>query len=370
MPPETQLLVRHRKIGGEGRMMTNDRRPPDGYEIDFDIGAIQRFSPPGTVRLVRRDGRFVTLPRGSVRPSEDEELGYLEQVPLPLFVGVETATLDDGSETLVVATDRDHLRGQARDLSLLGFIEGFPNEPFPLPPRTRAADLIESTHGDAVPPPRTRATGPALVRYLDRQGRRHVYEASEVGSVEGSRLVLSAELGRLATASGDGLVAMWVGEDGRVFTDRYASRDPVMSVTRLVRWSVAPVNWRGFASRSARLRAMLRRIYDSQRVVRDERGAGKNIKQGAKAVTASPALPIGYLFAEPGPGRIELFAAMHQVTRDQFLTNSAIEAGDMGYVDVQLLGYIQADAPLTGQLGSRGVAILWASRFGLAARRT
>ncbi len=38
----------------------------------------------------------------------------------------------------------------------------------------------------------------------------------------------------------------------------------------------------------------------------------------------------------------------------------------MGYVDVRSLGYIQADAPLTGALGSKRVAVQWASRFGLA----
>jgi hypothetical protein len=37
-------------------------------------------------------------------------------------------------------------------------------------------------------------------------------------------------------------------------------------------------------------------------------------------------------------------------------------------VDVRSLGYIQTDAPLTGALGSKGVSVSWASRFGLAAR--
>jgi hypothetical protein len=40
----------------------------------------------------------------------------------------------------------------------------------------------------------------------------------------------------------------------------------------------------------------------------------------------------------------------------------------MGYVEVRSLGYIQADAPLSGALGSKGVGVAWASRFGLAAR--
>jgi hypothetical protein len=77
---------------------------------------------------------------------------------------------------------------------------------------------------------------------------------------------------------------------------------------------------------------------------------------------------LGHLHAAPGAGRVELFAAAHPVLDDQFITHHRIEATDMGYEQVVSLGFIGARAPVTGALGGRGVAIPWASRFGLRAR--
>jgi hypothetical protein len=78
--------------------------------------------------------------------------------------------------------------------------------------------------------------------------------------------------------------------------------------------------------------------------------------------------PVGFLFQDGGPGRVELFSAIHPVLEDQFLTHHSIEAGDLGYEQVTSLGYLKAAAPLTGTLGGRRTAIPWASRFGLVAR--
>jgi hypothetical protein len=133
MPPETVCLVRHREFGGEQRVVTNDRDPPPGFSIEFDLGSIQHFAPPGTVRLVCRDGRYQTVPRGTARDRGDAVLGYLEEVPLPLFVGVHSITMPDGSQTLALGSARDPLHGLVGSGTFMGFIEAFPNEPFSAP---------------------------------------------------------------------------------------------------------------------------------------------------------------------------------------------------------------------------------------------
>jgi hypothetical protein len=345
MPPETLPLVRHIETGSGRRLVTNDRHPPPGYEIEFDIGAIQRFSPPGTTRLIRREGQFLMVPRGQPRGECEEQLGNLEETALPLFIGVERAVLADGSQTLVAATDRDLLRRAARELTLLGFVESFPNEPVGLSPYT-------------VPPPL-----PVLVRWVEPARRRHAYGAVTPPASTDGPGPLAAELGRLRLRAGPTSVPLWLDLNGHVSTDRYAFRTPALELRRLVRWTGAPLNWRNFGHRYGRARSVVRRALDAERLLVSR-------VRPPRRVPASPGKELlGYLSAEPQMGLIELFAAIHPVLPDQFLTHDPLEASDMGYVDLCSLGYIEAAAPLTGTLGSRSVAVPWASRFGLAARR-
>jgi hypothetical protein len=172
--------------------------------------------------------------------------------------------------------------------------------------------------------------------------------------------VLGAELGRLQLRPDSKAIPVWLDAAGRISTDRYSFPEPALTPASLLRYSAAPLNWRGFGRRSARLRATFRRLLESEHL----------LVQGArrKAPDRNEQRLLGYLQSEPGPGLIELFAARHRVLPDQFVTHHPLEATDMGYVDVRSLGYIQADAPLTGALGNRGVSVPWASRFGLAAR--
>jgi hypothetical protein len=338
------------------RVVTNDRTPAPGYKIEFDLGSLHKHSPPGTIRLVRRDGHFVTVPRGSERPDEDEELGHLEEVPLPLLLGIERAVLADGSETLVMASERDPARVEAQVLTLLGFIEGFPNEPVHLSART----------GEFV---YERGPQPSLVRTLDRISRRHRYSAvfSLAGLDSAGRL--SAELGTLSRVRGPTSIPLFVDASGQLSTDRYSPDDPSPGVPQLLRWSLAPVTWREAANRKARTRAVVRRTLDSLQIAA---GAGTGAHNGSPPSLAEGTEGgrqlLGYLYREPGPGRIELFAARHVVMPDQFLTHHPIEATDMGYERPCSLGYVVAAAPLTGQLGGRRAGIPWASRFGLDAR--
>ena len=349
VPPETDLLTRQREVGGERRVVRRGEKPPSDYEIEFHLGAIQRFSPPGTVRLVRdRDGTLRTIPRGS--PHGDEEvLGYLEQAALPLLNAIELAVLPDGSTTLV-CTDRDPVRGIAVELRFLGYIESYPNEP------VWPADARFPTHGRV-----------GLLRCLDRQGRRHFYRVGEEldGEVVG-------ELGALHLTAEPGSIPVWIDHAGRVSTDEHRPGAVSPDARRLVRWVGAPAGWRGFGRPGGRARAMLRRGTEAAAIgVASRRRGGASAENGTEASArphAGGAL-VGYLYGEGGPCRRELFAAVHPVTGDQLLTPFPLEAADMGYGRAVSLGHVLIDLPLTGSLSMRRVAVPWASRFGLEVRR-
>jgi glycosyltransferase involved in cell wall biosynthesis len=354
MPPETTPMVRLVSANGTYRPAHNGLEPPPGFKVEFQLGAIQSFSPPGTRRLIRRAGRYLTLARGSPREDLDEELGYLEEAPLPLFIGIERALLADGSETLVAATQRDPLRGQAIELTFLGFVEGLPNEPVEHPSYTDTGSR------------------PVLVRWVDTARRRHAYDAvSPSSSVEG-RPLLGAELGRLHLEPDSTSIPVWVDADGRISTTRYQFFEPSAAPPRLARYAGAPLAWRDFAPFPVRLRASARRTLECPGLLmaraRSALVRGR-LKRRALPPPDGEQRLLGYVQSEPGSGLIELFAARHRVLPDQLLTHHALEAYNMGYVDVCSLGYIGAGAPLTGTLGSQEVPVTWAARFGLIARR-
>ena len=191
LPPESTLLVRHRNGRGE-HAITIGREPPKGFALEYDIGAIRAFAPPGTVRLVEgeQEGDFRTVARGTPRDPRDRELGSLELAPLPLYEPVARAVLADGGVTLV-AGERDPLRKQAAQLEHLGFIEAYPLNP-PLPPDSR-----HRAHGIV-----------GLLRALDARARRHRYS---VGPDVPAALV--GELGALHLAPEPDSVAVYI-DDG------------------------------------------------------------------------------------------------------------------------------------------------------------
>ena len=344
MPPETVCLARHREVGGERRVITNDRVAPPGFSLEFDLGSIQHFAPPGTARLVCRDGCYSTEPRGTERDPTDIVLGYLEEAPLPLFVGVLQVSLPDGSQTLVLASERDPLHGLAMSGNLMGFIEAFPNEP-------------------VFAPRPSRVLAPSLMRRVDRSARRHVYDAVVSADELPGSAVVSAELGVLATTDGPGRIALWADAAGHLRTERYSPAAPHPSASRALRWAAAPATWRDIGYLKERPRAIARRSWDVAAT-----NAESRLRRARRSRDAEPRL-VGYLHTTPSTGRIELFAATHPVLDDQFITHHRIEATDMGYEQVASLGFIDARAPVTGTLGTRRVAVPWASRLGLRARR-
>ncbi len=343
IPTETKILVRHRAGDGSGYLIANERRPPDGYELDFDLGAIHQFSPPGTVRLIQRDHTFLTVPRGSRRNPEDAELGHLEQIPLPLLVGIGRAILDDGNETLVLTTERDHLFGRVQHVEPLGFIEGFPIEPHEPPPRASTSDTI------------------ALLQIADSSRRRHRRVAVRPGGVAPRTGSPPSELGCLHEHPEAGSVAVWVDDDDHIWTDDVEPVAPSPSAVTIARWVAAPLAWHGFGSLKGRGRAFARRTINGTQVLLRTRRSSERLRP------AGPRL-LGYLWADPRPGTSQLFRAAHPALDDTILVHDPIQATDMGYHAVCRLGFIDARAPVTGELGLRRTAVPWASRFGLARR--
>jgi glycosyltransferase involved in cell wall biosynthesis len=347
IPPETGLLARHREIGGERRVLGLGNESPPGFQLEFHLGAIQRFSPPGTARLIQDpNGAPHIVPRGSPRSAEMEELGHLEQAPLPLLNSVQRAVLPDGSITLL-CTDRDPLRAIATDLQHVGYMEGYPNEP------VRPPDFRLPGHG------RMR-----LLRYLDSQARRHSYLAIAVEArPEG---IPVCELGALHLTEEAGSIAVWLDASGCLVTDRYRPEASAPPVRQLVRWVGAPAGWRGFGRVQGRVRAMLRRGAEAAAI-----GVGSARRAGDpnRPAIAGGDAPVGYLYDGDGPRRRELFSAVHPITADQLLTFHQLEAADMGYGPAVSLGYALIDTPLPAGAGMHRVAVPWASRFGLEVRR-
>jgi hypothetical protein len=189
-----------------------------------------------------------------------------------------------------------------------------------------------------------------LVRALDAVALRHVYA---VGTLPPGRVV--GELGALADRALGDAIPVWLTEDGRVMTADYRPEAARPSPRLVARWALAPLALRGFGPASARVRTFAWRL---RRLV-----AG-----GAVPPAVPRGAPVGFLHREETPRRRPLYAAVHPVTGDQLLSSSAIEAGDMGYVDVMLLGFLGASAPVTGSLGTERPLLPWASRLGQVAR--
>ena len=119
--------------------------------------------------------------------------------------------------------------------------------------------------------------------------------------------------------------------------DTTIRREPRRSALAATRWTLAPLAWRDAgAPLGTRARTTLWRL---GRVFRGRPSFG-------------------------GP-----VAAIHPFTGDQLLTTNESEAGDMGYGEAVLIGYLDAVAPVTGHLGVRERPRLpWASRYGQRVR--
>lgn len=190
--------------------------------------------------------------------------------------------------------------------------------------------------------------GIGLVRVVDRERHRHAYGADSLPRGE-----LVGELGSLLRDPSEDSVPARLTADGRLQTDDHPLTVPRPSLYRAIRWALAPAGWRRVAPSGARGRAILRRLVLSLRRLAGGRETGGD---GGPVV--------GYLHRRAGAARLPLYAATHPVTGDQLLTTSPREPEDLGYASAELLGYLTAEAPVTGQLGLKAPALPWARRFG------
>jgi hypothetical protein len=192
-----------------------------------------------------------------------------------------------------------------------------------------------------------------LLRGLDLGAHRHVYA---VGAAPRGQLV--GELGALERTEQPGTRPLWITADRRV---SLAADPPERAAAPLrvrLRWAVAPLGWR---ESNARMRAATlgSRLIELSR----RRQAPLAAPPGFE-----PRSPAGWIHAEPAPDRVPLYAAAHAATGDQLLTRDPGEAADMGFEPAELLGYLAADAPVTGRLAMQRLDVPWASRLGRHAR--
>ena len=341
-PPETVPLVRFRDPHDGRYVLSIQSGSPAGCELDHHLGVVQRFSPPGTVRLEFHDGDYRTLERGSPHGEDPTvvELGHIECAPLPLLLPLLLATHLASGQRVLLGGFEDPLAGACEIHGGIGFLEGLPVLPRGVPV---ARDSDYGLRG--------------LLRVLDGARRVHVYAIDHVPT--GGRLV--GELGGLLAGYQEQSIPLWIGPDGLVHTDGYRPRVPSPDAVAVARWAAAPVAWRDFGRLKGRVRSVGRRALDVPRILLGHRNGS--------AASGGPAPePDGYLFGEAAAGRAAVWAGVHPITGDQLLTRNELEAPDMGYADVTLLGFLRDRAPVTGKLELRRTAVPWASRFGLSVR--
>lgn len=335
MPSLSALLVRYRDQFSERRFVSTSP-PPSGYVPEWVLGSPRIASFQGTERLVRTGEEFATFSRGEWEPVSDgdEELGYLEQAPLPHFkqvgVGVHRTT---GQQVLVTPPD-DPILDQVESLRIIGFIEPYPLQPGYEPPDPPPLGLL------------------GLVKTVDYAARRHRYE---IGGMPPGELL--GEVGALAESELQGTVPAWI-VDGWLVTEDHTPPLRRPSPGRAGRWTAEPTVWKGIATGKARVKTALRRSAIS---------LGNLVGPLPQPVTPEGA-PAGWLYDAYRPGLAALYAAYHPVTGDQLLTRSPEDAAHLGYEDQELIGFVRLMAQVTPNLTHQPLPVPWARRFGAVPR--
>jgi glycosyltransferase involved in cell wall biosynthesis len=319
-PPGTVPLCRHVEIGGERRVVTNDREPPPGYESEFEVGAVQESASPGTQRLVYRAGTF-ELSSDQNALEEGRGLGYVEVQPLPQHDRLELREMPGSGDRVLVAGPYDPLFEVAKPLAVLGWIDLFPilprgtllhTGPWAAVVLRRTVDLDRGRHGYRVDPPGERVAGTAL------------------GSIFGE--------------PGRDLVALRLREDGRLVSDLArpgrTSRDP----RKLVRWLAARPPASGDEQVwSVRTRALRLARHRGDRRLGDGEG-----------------VTLGWLRRQAARESRPLFSTTHPVTGDQLVTCDPHGAAGLGYLPDGVLGFI-LDAGSDHDPNAAPYTVPWAS---------
>jgi hypothetical protein len=341
-PPGCQALVRHRAVDGNRRIVTNDRVPPAGFEIEYDLGVLHRFAHPGTQRLIARDRDSSESPQYCRTRFEGEVadkytgLGYVEDAPLPMLDFLELRRHSASGENILVAGVDDPLYETTLPVAALGFIESYPIQPRRPPDMQVEWNLV------------------SLFRTADHGRWRHRY------SLEDDIVAGTVSLGGLWGRPGGGFVPLYRDSKGWLISDLVRPSHVRPPVRAQLVWAGAPLKWAGRRPRMWAARATGGRIraamLEARQDSRDRIAARTSDKGGRTAL-------LGYLRREPSPGWSPLFSSRHPALDDQYVTRSEVEATDMGYVVEGILGYTLdrlADRLRNEDL----VEIKWASHFG------
>ncbi len=108
-PAETQPLCRHLGLAGQGRVISNDRNPPPGYALEFDLGVTRLHAAPGTRRLIQTASTYRLTDEQNHLGAHRNPLGYIEDQPLPLLEALELRRMRDSGEMVLVAGRDDPL---------------------------------------------------------------------------------------------------------------------------------------------------------------------------------------------------------------------------------------------------------------------
>ena len=241
LPPETLPLVRHRRLGGDERIVTNDRAPAPGYAIEFDLGVVNRFQPAGTAELrAHAEEGFVAIPdedEGAPlmrEPRHPDCLGFVEEAAFPLLDPLEVGFHPPSGQWVLVCGAGDPLSGEVENRRTLGFVEAFPNHP-------RLAPLVGHPYGLR-----------PLIRTVDDASRRHRYGVETAPAGE-----ISLELGALHTEPSPDSVPLRLADDSVVVEEPApAASEP--GVKTSARWALAPLTWRGAGPRARGARSTSR----------------------------------------------------------------------------------------------------------------
>lgn len=334
IPPDSQPLVRHRELNGHRRIVANDRHPPAGFTIEYDLGLVHRFAQPGTQRLITTEptaeqgqSYFRTQFEG-ILDERYEGLGYLEEAPLPMLDVLELRRMPVSNEEVLVAGVDDPLYSTAIPVKTLGFVESYPIQPRHPP------DLLIDWGLTA------------LLRSTDPVRWRHRYSVSD----EPHRGTVS--LGGLWARPGSSLIPLRLHTDGSLTSELLpVPRQRSPSLDAMLRWTAAPLRWSEGRPRAWAMRAAANRL----RTLNAER------TQHFSPAAASSL--VGYLRREPSPGWSPLFSATHPALADQYVTRSEIEATDMGYDVEGVLGYA-LDRCADRFREALPQEVKWGSRFG------
>lgn len=331
IPPDSQPLVRHRALDGSHRVVINDRRPPRGFAIEYDLGVVHRFAQLGTQRLIAtgrcakdKQSYFRTRFEG-VLDDDYKGLGYIEEAPLPMLDVLELRRDPVSNEEVLVAGIDDPLYATAIPVRTLGFVESYPIQP--RHPPDRPIDWGLTT----------------LLRSTDPVRWRHRY------SIGDKRDAVS--LGCLWTRPGSSLVALYLQTDGSLTSELVPASHRSPSLGTSLHWAAAPLGWPQGRPRAWAIRAAASRL----RTLTAERTHSPSL--------SSESMLLGYLRREPSRGWSPLFSAIHPALADQYVTRSELEATDMGYRIKGVLGYV-LDKWADRSREALPPEVKWASRFG------